>query len=333
MFAFRALVAAGLIVSLAACSSSKNSSDKEGDGLSAALALAPSNSSAVLYTDWSALGHQYKPQTPAFVGTLTSYDVLIRDDLGFGPADAQWEADATSPSGGPVTILQFDGKTDLGPVAGKLAALGYTKSDAGGRQILTGSISLAAATTHEWIVAMTVAGIDTARHLLVAGHDAATVQAILSGGASFGDRADAKAAVDALGSVASAAVSVGASACAQLASARLSPDVMAQAHEKFTALGTFSSFSALAVGVRDVAGTTGVAALTFPDAASARSNEKARSAAPPVMTDLLGTEPGAIKVDSSSVDGPVLRLSLQTTSPRVLAQAVTSRALGFDVCL
>ncbi len=333
---FRAVAATTLILaslaSLTACDSSK---PKPNSGLAAALALAPQNATLVLFTDWAAFGHKDHAQTRAFAGSLANYDLLLGDALGFRSTDAAWEADVTSASGAPVTILQFDDKTDLGAVEAKFVAQGYHKSSSDGHDMLVRPAQLSADPNKTWEISLGAVAIDSKRHLMVAAGAPDAVNPILGNGPSLGERADVKA-LGRVGPLVSAAVSVGKSACqplAQLSGGRMPPATLQQLRQRFTALGTLSPFTADIVGVPAAAGTTGLAALTFADAGAARANAKARAAAPPVMSAMIGAQPDAIKVTSASASGPVLKLALQTSRPPVLPEAVANRSLGFDVCL
>jgi hypothetical protein len=333
MPALRTFCAALLIAaSLAACGSSGSAGD--GD-LVAALALTPRSATSVLYTDWAALGHgAADAHAPEFAGQLASYDRLMRDDLGFRSADARWEADITLPGAAPVAVFQFDGKTDLGKVAIELTSFHYAEFHSGSDVVLTGG-SAQPDPEHLWELAMGAVAIDPLRNVLVVGRDVNLVQSIAARGPSLGGRADVKAAVAQVGKVVGAALMVGAPACVPVADVvgrSAPPAAVASLRRQLTALGTYSPFTVDAVGVTDAAGTSGTAALVFSDAAAARANRKARSAAPAVMSRAIGAAPDALVVDSSSVEGPVLKLSLRTSGPRVVPQAVDRRSLGFDVC-
>ncbi len=326
-------VAMLMAVGLCACDSSKSAAHS---GLAAALALTPQAASAVLYTDWSALGHgNVAQQAPEFAGALVSSDLPIQSDLGFRSTDAQWEADLTLPESAPVTVLKFDPKTDLRKIADRLITFGYQQSHTNGYDLLKRS-AMPTDTNRIWQIWMRAVGLDRARHLLVASGDPKMVQSVLDGGPSLGSRADVRTAVRHVGMVVGAAVSTGDAACppvGSLTGKSATSYALAVLRQKFSALGSYSPFTVDVIGVPDAAAHTGTAALVFHDSAAARTNRQARSAAPPVVSQALGASPDALVVDSSSVDGPVLTLSLKTAGPQVLPQAVYRRSLGFDVCL
>lgn len=322
-----------LIGSLAACSSSKPTPKS---GLAAALDITPADAKSVLYTDWAALGHRQDAHTAAFAGQLVSYDVLIQKALGFRSTDASWEADIINSSGAPVGVFQFDGTTDLNAVADRLVGQGYHKSTSGGHDVLTGPGPAGMSSDDkQWMISMLAVGIDTKRELLMSGPNVAAVNAIFQGGRSLAGRGDVKALSGRVGPLRTGAVSVDSAACQPLSmigGPRTSPLMQQQLRQRFTALGSFSRFTADIVGLPTGSGSSGLAALTFPDGSAARANVTARSAAPKVMSTLVGSSADSINVSSATVKGPVLMLSLQTSDPRVLPQAVQQRALGFDIC-
>jgi hypothetical protein len=334
MGVLRLFAATALVVTTpVACSSSSSSS---ASGLAAALSVAPRDATTVLFTDWAALGHTSSAGSPAFAGTLVSYDKLLATDLGFQSADALWEADVIRPNTGPATVLRFGDATDLGAVEAKLATFGYTKATVGGRDVLTGkSLSGSASMEHFWEQAMHVVAIDAKRHLLVAGFAAATVNGIFAGGASFASRPDVQAVAQRVGQAVGALVAVGEQACQPMTAIfrRETPSAAARLRQQIAGLGTFSPFSAEAVAVTSPSAHTGRAALAFPGEAAAKANVKGRAAAPPVINQMVTGRPDAIRVTGTQVAGAVLMLALQTSSPRALPDAANTRALGFDVCL
>ena len=331
MLRIRTFVAiATIAATLTACGSSSKSTPK--GGLDAALALAPQDATSVLFTQWSAFGNVDDPKNPAMAGELASYDVLIQSDLGFKSTQATWEADVLG-SGAPMTVLKFDGKFDFGAVETKLVSLGYEKATADGRDVLSRG-SMPDSDDKMWEVPMGTVGIDRDRQLMVStGGGVDSVQAFLAGGSSLLDRSDVKQLAGKIGTVTTAAVAVGNQACEPLSAigARMSPAALQRVRQQFTALGSFSPFTADIIGVRTSGAS--LAALAFADSAAARANAKARAAAPNVMATIMGVEPNRLTVDATTVSGSVLALELHLADPRVLPEAVNNRALGFDVCL
>jgi hypothetical protein len=323
-----------IAATLAACDSSSKSSSKS--GLDAALALVPQNATSVEFTEWSAFSNPADPQNPAIAGALVSYNLLIQSDLGFKPTDATWEADILGP-GAPMTVLEFGDTFDFDAVESKLTGLGYKKTTVDGRDILAHPLDLSSAQDKEWELPMATVGIDRDRHLMVAtGSTGDSVKTFLAGGPSLLDRSDVRKLAGKVGSLTAAAVSVDDQACQPLAAvgARMPPAALQRLRQQFTALGTFSAFTADIVGVRTSgAASTATAALAFADAAAARDNAKARAAAPRVMAAVRGTETDRLSVDSTTVFGSVVTFTLHLSDPRVLPEAVVNRALGFDVCL
>jgi hypothetical protein len=328
LFAVAVLVASSLI----ACSSSSPALT----GLGAALYVAPRDATTVLFTDWAAFGHKSSADGPAFAGNLVAYDQQIATDLGFHSTDAMWEADVIRPGTGPATVLGFPDSTDLGAVEAKLATFGYTKTSVDNYDVLTGtSLSAGADMEHAWEQAMHVVGIDTKRHLLVAGAAAATVNSILAGGESLASRPDVRAVAQQAGHAAGAYIAVGAQACRPIGAllAHGTPRVDALLRQRIAALGTFSPFTAEAIAAPSPTADTGRAALAFPDGRRARANAKGRAAAAPAISQLPTGQSNAIRVTGTNVTGAVLTLALQTSSPRMLPQAVHTGSLGLDVCL
>jgi hypothetical protein len=296
------------------------------------LALAPQNATSVLFTEWSAFGNVDDPKNPAMAGELASYDLLIQSDLGFKSTQATWEADLLG-SGAPMTVLQFDGRFDFGAVETKLVGLGYKKATADGRDVLSRG-GMPDSDDKMWEVPMGTVGIDRDRHLMVStGGTADSVKAFFAGGSSLLARSDVKQLAGKVGTLTTAAVAIGNQACQPLSAigARMPPAAIQRLRQQFTALGPFSPFTADIVGVR--ASGPSIAALAFADAAAARANAKARAAAPRLMATIKGVEPDRLSVDATTVSGSVLALELHLADPRVLPEAVTSQALGFDVCL
>lgn len=329
----RLFVAAALAATaVVACSSSSSPST----GLAAALDVVPRDATSVLFTDWAAF-HKGAPNGPTFAGGLVDYDALLATDLGFRSADALWEADVTRPNAGPATVLRFPDKTDLAAVESRLARFGYTKTSAGGHDVLTGrGLSASASIEHGWQIPMQAVAIDANRHLLVAGGAAGTVNGIFSGGKSLASRPDVQAVAKQVSNAVSAFVAVDKQAClpiTALLGGHSTPQLTARIRQQIAPLGTFTPFTAEAVAVLSTSGDTGKAALAFPDASAAKANAKGRAAAPAVVNHLEQGQSNAIRVTGTSVSGAVLTLTLQSSSPRVLPQAVQTRALGLDLCL
>jgi hypothetical protein len=305
------------------------------NGLGAALALAPRQALSVRYTDWAAYGHQGDPQTQAFAAALVSYDALTQPDLGFRSVDAEWEADIKLPHQASATVLQFSSRTDLVGVEAKLIAAGYHKARSARHDVLSLAGGITAAPDKPWTLVMSAVAIDNPRHLLVAGVATEAVNSIFVGPA-LGARSDMAAVIRRARGVVSAVAAVGDAACPPVGVALTSvgknfPIAIRNAEQKFAELGHFTPFTADLVGLSEPTATTGTAELIFPDSGAARANATARVAARSLMNELLGADTG-LRVASSSVDGSVLHLALQTSQPGVLTDAAAKRALGFDVC-
>jgi hypothetical protein len=290
----------------------------------------------MLFTDWAALGHKSSAGGPAFAGNLVAYDQQIAADLGFHSADALWEADVIRPDAAPATVLDFGAGTDLGAVEARLATFGYTKTSMAGHDVLTGrSLSAGAGTEHAWQVSMHVVAIDPKRHLLVSGFAAATVNGIFADGLSLASRTDVRAVAQQAGPAVGAFVATGEQACQPITAVlgRATPQIGALLRQRVAALGAFSPFTALAVAVPSPSADTGRAALAFPDGRAAKANAEGRAAAPAMISQMVTGRANAIRVTGTNVTGAVLTLALHTSAPRVLPQAVQTRALGLDVCM
>jgi hypothetical protein len=291
----------------------------------------------VLFTGWAAFGHRGSADGPAFAGNLVAYDQQIATDLGFHSADALWEADVIRPDAAPATVLDFGAGTDLDAVAARLATFGYARTSIAGHDVLTGkSLSAGAGTEHAWQMSMHVVAIDPKRHVLVAGFAAATVNGIFTDGPSLASRPDVRAVAQQAGpAVGAYVVAVGEQACQPITAVlgHATPQIGALLRQRVAALGTFSPFTAEAVAVPSPSADTGRAALAFPDERAAKANAEGRAAAPAMISQMVTGRANAIRATGTNVTGAVLTLALHTSSPRVLPQAVQTRALGLDLCL
>lgn len=286
------------------------------------------------YVDWAAYGHQGDPERPRFAGNLTSYDPLTQTDLGFQSVDAEWEADVNLPLSKSATVLHFGPATDLAGVEAKLAAAGFRKTRAAQHDLLALPGGVTGALGKPWAEVVSVVAVDNARHLLVAGVDPDAVNAIFAGPA-LGTQPDVATLVRRAKGLVTALIGVGERACQRVGlelRGNTSPISIMSAEQKLARVGHFTPFTADLVGLTEPSSTTGTADLVFPDAGAARANVAPRSAAPPVMGEILGADTG-LRVGSASVDGAVLHLVVRASQPGVLTDVAGKGGLGFDICL
>ncbi|HEY3088815.1 MAG TPA: hypothetical protein VGJ59_12205 [Jatrophihabitantaceae bacterium] len=182
---------------------------------------------------------------------------------------------------------------------------------------------------------MHVVAIDPKRPVLVAGFAAATVNGIFTDGPSLASRPDLRAVAEQAGPAVGAYVAVGEQARLPITAVlgHATPQIGALLRQRVAALGTFSPFTAEAVAVPSPSADTGRAALAFPDERAAKANAEGRAAAPAMISQMVTGRANAIRATGTNVTGAVLTLALHTSSPRVLPQAVQTRALGLDLCL
>lgn len=181
---------------------------------------------------------------------------------------------------------------------------------------------------------MLAVGIDTGRHLMVTGGSSAAVIADWTAGKTLADDARAAALVRELGSPVSAYLAFGTSACSDPTRGQPeSPQAVAEYRALLAkVVGTLTAFDAAAVGVSGGTHLSATGAAHFAHASDARSNEKARTAAVPLVEKLQDATADAFSVRSSAVHGAVLVLALTQQRPSFLQHAVSQEGLGFDVC-
>jgi len=304
-------------------------------GLASALDLVPDMPAGyAMYTDWSMLGHQDRNDagTASFAGELLAGDAQLQRDLGIRSTYAQWELDVTRAGRPPLVVLGFGRHTDLSGLAGRLTRLGYHADGS----IFTGPASYSPGRI--WAIALRNIGIDSRRHLLVGGPDAAAVRSVLAGPAHPLGHASAVIPLLAqasarLGRIATASTTVGSVACVRLTALfglHATPEAVAVMRKRLP--GKFTPPQAEITALASPTAKTALDAMTFPDHGTARANQRSRLAASKVLTGFALGDPAAVRVSSAAVTGRVLRFKLTARQPRDFPQLVLYNDLGVDIC-
>jgi len=346
------LAALTVAITLIGCSSSGSSTGASAGGTSArgraagqlsirssdlasALDLVPDMPDGyALYTDWSMLGHQDRndADTASFAGALLAGDDQLQRDLGIRSTDAQWELDVTRAGRPPLVVLGFGRHTDLSAIAGRLTRLGYHADGS----IFTGPAS--SSPGRIWAIALRNIGIDSRRHLLAGGPDAAAVRSVLAGPAHPLGHASAVIPLLALasarlGRIATASTTVGSVACVRLTALiglHATPEAVAVVRKRLP--GRFTPPQAEITALASPTAKTALDAMTFPDQGIARANQRSRLAASTVLTGLALGDPAEVRVTSAAVTGRVLRFRLTAGQPRDFPKLVLYNDLGVDIC-
>ena len=304
-------------------------------GLASALDLVPDMADGYArYTDWSMLGHQDTngADTAWFAGELLAGDDQLQRDLGIRSACALWELDVTRAGRPALVVLGFGRHADLSGLAGRLTRLGYHADGS----IFTGPASYSPGRI--WAIALRTIGIDSRRHLLAGGRDAAAVWSVLAGPARPLGHASAVISLLALasarlGRIATASATVGPVACVRLTALiglRATPDAVAVLRRRLP--GTFTPPQAEITALASPAAKTALDAMTFPGHGTARASQRSRLAASKVLTGLALGDPAEVRVSSTAVTGRVLRFKLGAGQPRDFPQLLLYSDLGVDIC-
>src|SRR5258708_21143977 len=195
--------------------------------------------------------------------------------------------------GPPLVVRGFGRPTDLAGLAGRLTRLGYHADGS----IFTGTASFSPGRI--WATALRNIGIDSRRHLLVGGPDAAAVRSVLAGPAHPLGHASAVIPLLALasarlGRIATASTTVGSVACVRLTALiglHATPEAVAVLRKRLP--GTFTPPQAEITALASPTAKTALDAMTFPDHRTARANQRTRLAASKALPSLALASPPA----------------------------------------
>jgi hypothetical protein len=265
------------------------------------------------------------------VGLLPDDDQLQRD-LGIRSTYAQWELDVTRVGRPPLVVLGFGRHTDLSGLARRLTRLGYHADGS----IFTGPASYSLGRI--WAIALRNIGIDSRRHLLVGGRDAAAIRSVLARPAHLLGHASAVIPLLALasarlGRIATASTTVGSAACVRLTALigpRATPQEVAVLRKRLP--GTFTPPQAEITALASPTAKTALDAMTFPGHGTARANQRSRLAASKVLTGFALGDRAEVRVTSTAVTGRVLWFKLTAGQPRDFPELVVYSDLGVDIC-
>ena len=126
--------------------------------------------------------------------------------------------------------------------------------------------------------------------------------------------------------IATASVAVGSAACVTLSDVigkgRATPAMLDAVRKQFP--GIFTPPQAEITAVADLADTTALDALTFPDQHTAKANQASRTAAAQQYSALAYGAEDAIRATGSAVSGRVLSVALATKAPHDFPRRVVT---------
>lgn len=321
-----------------------------GTALDRALALVPDGTSRVSWTDWEGVRRELdadvdadsSPEavdafmSDAFADDLSAMSalgtsaVVMQPELGFSPATITWELLAQSPEGA-VEMMGVDDDVDLGEVADRLSALGWTEPDdadgvwVGGPDVLA---RVGGGLTPELQHFVLLAD----RHVILASDQASYLEQVLEVAGGDTDAVDGLAEVAAgLGEPVAAAVYDGAYACERLAMSQADDDAQAEADQLVTAAGGVHPLTGFAMGLLPGGDVRAVMQVEDSDDAPADADARAQLAAGPAPGQ-GGNFSDRFSVAGASSEGRTITLDLRPEDGKYVLSDLTSGPVLFATC-
>ncbi len=321
-----------------------------GTPIARALSLVPADTSRVSWTDWTGvrreLGAHLAGDTSAeaveafmdeaFAADLSAMSALVTSagvmqvELGFSPATLDWELLAQSP-GGAVEVMGVADDVDLGDIAERLAALGWTEPEeadgvwVGGPDVLTG-VGPGLTPELQHVVLLTerrvILSSDQAPYLEQVGR-------VVSGHADSAD--DLAELATHLGEPLAAAVYDGAYACEHLAMSQADDDARAEADQLVEAAGGVHPLSGFAMGLLAGGDLRTVMEVEDPDDAPGDADARARLAAGPAPGQ-GGDFGDRFSVEDAGSRGRAITLELRPRDAGYVLSDLTSGPVLFAAC-
>lgn len=315
-----------------------------------ALSLVPAGTSRVSWTDWEGVRRELGADVDAdssseavdafmadaFAEDLSAMSALgtsagaMQPELGFSPATITWELLAQSPDGA-VEMMGVDDDVDLGGVADRLSALGWTEPDesdgvwVGGPDVLSG---VAPGLTPELQHFVLLAD----RHLILASDQAPYLEQVLEVVHGDADAADDLADLaSGLGEPLAAAVYDGAYACERLAMSQADDDARAEADQLVAAAGGVHPLTGFAMGLLAGGDVRAVLQVEDPDDAPDDAVARARLAAGPAPGQ-GGDFGDRFSVEGASSEGRAITLDLRPEDGEYVLSDLTSGPVLFATC-
>lgn len=320
-----------------------------GTELSREVALLPSGTQRVSWTDWAGVRRAESADlsrdssgrdverflSRAFDDDLSASSALpqsarvLQARFGFSPATLDWELFAQSSRG--AVIVMRDTSADFSDLAVRLQDLGFTKPDSEGG-VWQGGSDLLSRIAPDLTPEIAYAALDAKDHLILTSDTAAYLQVALDARAGKVDRENSltpvAAAVD---QPLAAEVYAGDYACGALAMAHAGASDQAQAAELVTAAGDVSPYSAVVFALEPA--RRAQVAFEFESGDQARSNADTRA----VLA--RGPAPGQggrfgdrFAVRRVTASGPLVTMDLMVRPRAFLISDLASGPVLFATC-
>ena len=318
--------------------------------LERALALVPSDTERVSWTDWSQVRDELDVELDAgssanavsdfldrgYEADLTSTSALVQSAgllqtaFGFSPATVAWELFSQSPRGAVVTLGLAD-DADLDALERRFVDLGYTRPSSptgvwlGGPDLL-GSIGSGLTPELQYLA------VDADRHLLLTS-DTAEYLTIALAAAAAGDRApeELRTVAAAAGEPLSGSLYSGAYTCSALAMSQADQADQAVADQLLKAAGKVNAVTGLAMTVQP--GLDVRVVMSFENDDQARINADSRAAL------VSGPAPGQggdftdrFEVGQVVADGSLVTMDLQPREGQYVLSDLSSGPVLFATC-
>lgn len=315
-----------------------------------ALAMVPADTSRASWTDWTGVRRELdadldadsSPQavdafmSAAFADDLSAMSALgtsaavMQPELGFSPATISWELLAQSP-GGAVEVIGVDDATDLGGIAERLSALGWTEPEesdgvwVGGPDVLSG---VGGGLTPELQHFVLLAD----RGIILASDQAPYLEQVMEVVHGDADAADDLAELAAgLGEPLAAAVYDGAYACEHLAMAQADDDARTEAEQLVESAGGVHPLTGFAMGLLDDASLRAVMQVEDPDDAPGDADARAQLATGPAPGQ-GGDFSDRFSLEDASSEGRTITLELRPRDGAYVLSDLTSGPVLFATC-
>jgi hypothetical protein len=315
-----------------------------------AMSLVPADTSRVSWTDWAGVRRELDADvdasssaeavdafmSEAFARDLSAMSALgtsapvMQPELGFSPATITWELLAQS-SDGAVVMMGVDDDVDLGDVADRLTALGWTEPEeddgvwVGGPDVLSGvGPGLTPELQHFVLLAE--------RDVILASDQAPYLEQVMEVVDGDGDAADDLADLaESLGEPLAAAVYDGAYACERLAMSQADDDAQAEADQLVAAAGGVHPLTDFAMGL--LAGGDVRAVMQVEDADDAPDDADARAQLAAGPAPGQGGDFGdRFSVEAAGSEGRTITLDLRPDDGEYVLSDLTSGPVLFATC-